>query len=185
MQPLEVSGAVRPIYGSLGVKRLMEGVPVENICKDGLSNCLLDFDAFYFLTYLFTYFTQFMKQSPSWEANRFSASQEIIRILWNQNVHYRIHKCPPPVPNLSQLLSSPYPHIPFHEDSSIILSSHLRLGLPSGLFPSGSPVKTLYTPLLSPVRATCPAHLILLDWSIRHDFLTDIKINGTTISDIL
>ena len=46
------------------------------------------------LTYWLTYS---MEQSPSWEANGFSASQEIPHTFWNPN-HYRIHKCPPPVP---------------------------------------------------------------------------------------
>jgi len=51
-------------------------------------------------TYLITFS---MEQSTSWEANRFSASQGIPRILWKPKVHYRIHKCPPPVPILSQI----------------------------------------------------------------------------------
>jgi len=38
----------------------------------------------------------------------------------------------------------------------LILSSHLCLGFPSGLFLSGVPTKTLYTPLLSPTTCYMP-----------------------------
>ena len=88
-----------------------------------------------------------MEQSPSWAANRSSAIQGLPRILWNPTVHYRTHKFPPPLHNLSQLdpVHTPTSHfLKIH----LILSSHLRLGLSSGLFHSGFPIKTVYTPLL-------------------------------------
>jgi len=67
------------------------------------------------ITYLLTYS---MEQSPSWKANRLSASQKILHILWNPKVHYRIHKCPPPVPILSQIDPVHEPHTPLLEDRS-------------------------------------------------------------------
>ena len=51
--------------------------------------------------------------------------------------------------------------------SILIVSSLLRLGLPSRLFPSGIPTKILYTPLLCSMRATWRTHLIILDLFIR------------------
>ena len=86
-----------------------------------------------------------MVQSPSWEANWFAVSQEIPQISRDPKVHYRTHKRPPAV----SILVQPYPvHTPTSHllEIHLILSTHLRLGLPSSLFPSGFPTKNLYTP---------------------------------------
>jgi len=91
-----------------------------------------------------------MEQSPSWEANRFSASQEIPRTLWNPMVHYRIHKCQPPVPILSQL-------DPVHTPTSHVPKIHLNIILPST---PGSPKRSpsLRFPHQNPVYASLLPH---------------------------
>ena len=108
-----------------------------------------------------------LQHSPSWEANRSSVSQEIPPVFYGTR---RFITAFTSTNRLSlswarsiQLMS---PH-PTSWRSTLTLSSHLHLGLPSGLFPSGLPTKTLYVRLLSVIHSTCRAHLIVFDLIIR------------------
>jgi hypothetical protein len=80
-----------------------------------------------------------MAQSPSWASDNPSASQEIPCLLWNPKVHYRVHNSQTLKPILGQINS-------VHTTTPIlILSSNLRLGFPSRLFPFGFQTKILHT----------------------------------------
>jgi len=133
------------------------------------------------LAYLLTYC---MEQGPSWKSNRFSASQEILHVLWNPKVHYRIRKCPLHVPILRQL-------DPVHTLTSHFLKIHLNIILPSRtgslkwFFPSGFPTKTLYTPLLSPIRTTFPTHLIHLDLMTRTILGEEYRSSSSSLCSFL
>ena len=73
---------------------------------------------------------------------------------------FRTYKRPPS--SLARSIEST-PSYSTYWRSILILFSHLYLGLPSGLFLSSLPPKTLCVPILSSIQATWPAHLILLD----------------------
>jgi len=64
--------------------------------------------------------TYSMEQSPSWEANRFAASQKFPCILGNPKVHCRIQNCQPPVLIQSQL-------DPVHNPTLYCLKTHFNI----------------------------------------------------------
>ena len=113
------------------------------------------------LTYLLTYSRQ---QSPSWEANSSQLVKKFPAFYRTRRFITAFTSVRQPSLSWASSIQSIPPHPTFWR-TLLILSSHLCLGLPSGLFPSGFPTETLYMPPLSPIRATCSAHPIL-------DFIT-------------
>ena len=125
-----------------------------------------------------------MVQSPSWEANWFAASQEIPRISRSPKVHYRTHKRPPTVSILSQPnpVHIPTPHLLEIRSNSIHPSTpRSPQWSPSLRFSHQNPIH----PLSSAVRATCPAHLILLDYITRTILGEEYKSFSSSLCNLL
>jgi hypothetical protein len=91
--------------------------------------------------------TNHMEQNPSWEVDSHWASQEISRLLWNQKVHYRVHKNLPLVPILSQM--NPVHALPHPKIYSSVTFPYTRT---SSMW------------CLIPMRAARPAYPIFFDF---------------------
>jgi hypothetical protein len=90
-----------------------------------------------------------MELSPSWEAAIHAGTQELPNILWNPKIYYRVHKSPSLVPILNQI--DPVHTTPSYLRPILTLSTHVRLGLSSGLFISCFPTNIIHVFLFSPL----------------------------------
>ena len=133
-----------------------------------------------FLTLFTTFFKQHnwkksMKQSPSW----FLKSPQPVKKFMFYGTWWFITR----LRRIRHRWIQSIPPHPTYWISILILSPHLLLGLPSGLFLSDLPTKALYEPLLSPYVSHAPPILFFPIWSLEKYLVgdTDHKDPGYVI----
>jgi hypothetical protein len=115
-----------------------------------------------------------MEPGPSLEATNCAATQELPSSLWNPRVHHRLHKFPPLVPILSQIN-------PIHTIPSYLSKINFNIVYPPTSLSSQWSLSfwlSHHYPIcipLPPIRAKCPAHVILLDLFILIRIIGDLR----------
>ena len=118
------------------------------------------------------------------------------RVLPDKLISPQVVKKFPPIIKAERLLPhSPVPILsqinPVHASQSHFLKIHFNIILQSrSVFSKwslliGTPFETMYAPLPSPVRATCPAHLFLIDLNTRILFDEEYKSKSSSLCSLL